>query len=129
MIRAALGVVAAIVAMAVVIFVAVKLHDIRWAPPVALVLSCFAGGCAGTFVGRTRWSGWIPVVALFAFVIFTMFYFFYLRPAPFQYSNWWRLIAVPTGMLVACWCGTLLASRYMPVVERVDLEDLQRAFE
>ncbi len=63
MIRAALGVVAAIAAMAAVIFIAVKLPDRIWAPPIGLVLSCFAAGAAGTFVGRTRWSGWIAVGA------------------------------------------------------------------
>ena len=129
MIRAALGVLAATAAMGIVIFIAVELPYMRWLPPLALVFSCFAGGCAGTFVGRTRWSGWIPVGAFFAIVIFLMFYFLYLRPGALHTVIWWRLIAIPIGMLVVGWCGTVLASRYIPVIEKVDLEDLQRAFE
>ena len=81
MIRATLGVIAAIVAMVVVVFLATKLPDKTQAGPVGAALGCLAGGCVGTFVGRTRWSGWIA------------------------------------------------GGRFIPVPDKVDLDDLQRAFE
>ncbi|GAA0295698.1 hypothetical protein GCM10009087_01810 [Sphingomonas oligophenolica] len=129
MIRAALGVVAAIVAMAVVIFIAVKIPERTWAPAIGMVLACFAGGYAGTFVGRTQWSGWIAVGLLVALLAFGVFYFVYLRQGSLRGVVLWRVVGVPTAMLVACWCGTLLASKAIPVIEEVDLEDLHRAFE
>ena len=129
MIRAVLGIAAAVAAMAAVIAIAVNLPNINLLPQMGIVVSGFVAGCVGTFVGRTRWSGWIPVGIFAAVVVLAAVYFIYLGSDRSPNMIWWRPLGIPVGMLVACWCGTVLASRYIPVVEKVGLEDLHRAFE
>lgn len=127
MIRAVLGVIAAIVAMAIVVSIDNNLPLNGWTRPIFGALTCLAGGYVGTFVGRTRWSGWIAISLFLAIVIFIL-----VDPTEgdfFRRQAWWRLFGIPASMLVGGWCGTLLAGRYLPLAEKVDLDDLQRAFE
>ena len=129
MIRAVLGIAAAVAAMAAVIAIAVNLPNINLLPQMGFVVSGFAAGCVGTFVGRTRWSGLIPVAIFAAIVVLVVVYFIDFGSDRFPNMLWWRPLGIPICMLVACWCGTLLAGRYIPVVDKIDLEDLQRAFD
>ena len=125
MIRAMLGIAAALVVMAAVIFLATEFPDEIWSP-VVVIFACLAGGFAGILVGRTQCSSWVAVGLLFASAIL---YAFYMGYAVNEEPDWPYFIGIPAAMLVACWCGTMLARKTLPVADEEALEDLRSAFD
>ena len=123
--RAVFGVLIAVIA----IILGAAIAGWTLGPPMALVgvpLSIFVGCLAGSYVGKTGWSG--VIAGVLCELMQLGFIYDVTRKTHFHDLIWWRIVIALLFNIAACWAGIWVARRLrLPTDD--GLEELQSAFE